>query len=105
MMNPLTALEIYRLDPDLLYSIEAASRLARVPRRLIALYCQQELVSPVMDPDTGGWYFNDEGVRTLRRIEYLRGACDMNLTAIKMILGLTAEVEQLREEVRNLRRF
>ena len=105
MMNPLTALELYKLDPDFLYSIEAASRLARVPRRLIALYCQRELVSPVMDPDTGGWYFNDEGVRTLRRIEYLRTACDMNLTAIRMILSLTAEVERLREEVRNLRRF
>jgi len=55
-----------------------------------------------MDPDSGGWYFNDEGLRALRRIEHLRQTCDMNLTAIKMILGLTAEVERLREETRIL---
>jgi hypothetical protein len=26
----------------------------------------------VTDPMCGGWYFNDEAIRILRRIEYLR---------------------------------
>ena len=101
--SALTALKFYELDPALVYSIEVAAHLAQVPRRLIAVYYRHGLVSPVRDPETGGWYFNEEGVRTLRRIEYLRTACGMNLTAIRMVLELTAEVERLREEVRYLR--
>jgi len=101
--RPFSWMEWYDPDPNLLYSIEAVSHLARVPRRWIALYCRQGLVSPVMDPDSGGWYYNDEGVRTLRRIKYLRASGDMNLAAIQMILGLTAELERLREEVHRFR--
>ena len=102
-MNSWTALELFQPDPELLYPIEAAARLACVPRRLIALYCRHGLVSPIMDPESGGWFFNDDGVRALRRIEYLRAVCDMNLTAIGMIMRLSDEVERLREEIRILR--
>ena len=57
-----------------------------------------------MDPACGGYYFNDEAIRTLRRIEYLRADCGINLVGIKMILRLTNEVESLRAEVSFLRR-
>ena len=102
--SPLRALDLYEPDPRLIYSIDLAARLTQVPRRRIALYYMHNLVSPVRDPESGGWYFNDEGLRTLRRIEQLREAADMNLAAIRMILDLTREVESLRDEVRLLRR-
>jgi DNA-binding transcriptional MerR regulator len=98
-----TALNLYEPDPARVYSIEAVSLLTHVPRRLIAVYYRHGLVSPIMDPDGGGWYFNDEGVRRLRRIEYLRASCGMNLSAIQMMLDLTAEVERLRRELRFFR--
>ena len=53
---------------------------------------------------TGGWHFNDQGIRRLRCIEQLRTACGMNLTAIRMIVGLMEEVERLQQEIRFLRR-
>jgi DNA-binding transcriptional MerR regulator len=102
MTNTITALDIYELNPSLLYSIEAAAHLAQVSRRRIALYCRHGLIAPVTDPDGGGWYFDAGELRTLRRIEHLRIVYGMNMTAIKMILGLTTEVERLREEVRFL---
>jgi MerR HTH family regulatory protein len=62
------------------------------------------LVSPAIDPTYGGWWFNDEAIRTLRRIEYLRGGCGINLTGIKLIMELTKEVELLRQELHFLNR-
>jgi DNA-binding transcriptional MerR regulator len=103
--EPMTALEVFEPVPDILYSIEQTAHLAQIPRRLIAVYFRYGLVSPVVDPDVGGWYFNDEAIRTLRQIEYLRNSAGMNLTAVKMVLDLMHELERLRREVRSLRRF
>ncbi len=97
------SVQIFEPNPNAVYTIEAAEHIARVPRRLIAIYYKHGLVSPVVDPDCGGFYFNDEGIRTLRRIEYLRTVCGINLAGIKMILGLMNELERLRAEVRFLR--
>ena len=97
------SVQIFEPNPNAVYTIEAAEHIARVPRRLIAIYYKHGLVSPVVDPDCGGFYFNDEGIRTLRRIEYLRTVCGINLAGIKTILGLMNELERLRAEVRFLR--
>ena len=100
---PADAIQLFEPDPNAVYTIEAAEHIAHVPRRLIAVYYKHGLVSSVVGPDCGGFYFNDEGIRTLRRIEYLRTVCGINLAGIKMILGLMNELERLRAEVRFLR--
>ena len=103
--EPISALELFEPAPEITYSIEETARLAQVPRRLIAVYFRFGLVSPAADPDIGGWYFDDEGIRRLRQIERLRNSLGMNLAAVKVMLELTREVERLREEVRFLRRL
>ena len=100
--EPISALELFRPGPETTYSIEEAARLAQVPRRLIAVYFRHGLVSPAADPDLGGWYFDDEGIRTLRQIGRLRNSLGMDLAAVKLVLELTHEVERLRQEVRFL---
>jgi MerR family transcriptional regulator, heat shock protein HspR len=102
---PLDTVQLFEPDPNAVYTIEAAEHIARVPRRLIAVYYKHGLVSPVVDPDCGGFYFNDEGIRALRRIEYLRTTCGLNLGGIKMVLDLTNEVERLRSDLRFLRGY
>ena len=102
---PMTALQLFEPDARTVYTIEAASSLAQVPRRVIVVYFKHGLVSPVVDPMCGGWYFNDEAIRILRRIEYLRTACGINLVGIKLIMDLVKEVEQLRDEVRFIGRL
>lgn len=103
--NPPLALELYEPTPDLTYSIELVSQLTHLSRRQIALYCHYGLVSPIGDPESGGWLFNDEGIRRLRHIEQLRATCGASLNAIRLILELTAEVERLRQELRFWRRW
>jgi DNA-binding transcriptional MerR regulator len=97
------ALQLFEPDPNAVYTLEVAERLAHVPRRMIAIYYKHGLVSPVVDPACGGFYFNDEGVRALRRVEYLRAVCGINLAGIKMIFALMNEAERLRAEARFLR--
>ncbi len=103
VIGQITTLQLREPEPHMFYSIEAAASLSRIPRRMIAVYCQRGLVSPVMDPNAGGWFFNDDGIRRLRHIEYLREVYGMNLSAVGMFLGLWDEVEDLRREVRFLR--
>jgi len=97
------ALQLFEPGPDAVYTLEVAERLARVPRRMIAVYYKHGLVSPVADPACGGFYFNNEGIRALRRIEYLRAVCGINLVGVKMILTLMNEADKLRTEARFLR--
>ncbi len=99
------ALQVFQPDPELVYSIEAAARITQVPRRAIAVYCRYGLVSPSSDPRREGWFFNDEGIRRLRHIQRLRTQFGLNLPGLWMIFGLMREVENLREEMRFLRRL
>jgi DNA-binding transcriptional MerR regulator len=99
------ALQLYEPDADLFYTLEEAARLAHVPRRWIAIYYLHGLVAPVMDPTSGGWFFNDDAIRRLRRIEQWRHAYGMSLPVIRLILQLQAEVERLQQELRFWRGF
>jgi DNA-binding transcriptional MerR regulator len=101
--EPISALQLFEPSPDVVYSIEQTARLAHVSRRLIAIYARYGLVLPAVDPDTGVWFFNDEAIRTLKRVEQLRNSTGMSMTAAKLVFELIGEVEHLRREVRFLR--
>jgi len=94
------ALQVFEPDAGTVYTIEMVAQLAQVPRRLVVLYYKHGLVSPVRDSASSGWCFDEEAIRIVRRIEYLRSACNVNLAGIKLILGLVKEVERLRQELR-----
>jgi DNA-binding transcriptional MerR regulator len=103
-LNDLHTLQLYEPDSQTVYTLEATSLLVDVPRRTIIIYYKHGLVSPVEDPACGGYYFNDEAIRLLRRIEYLRTVRGINLTGIRMVLDLMQEVNRLQSEVRTLRK-
>ena len=105
MPTPSRALQLFEPDPRTAYTIEMTAHLVDVPRHTILLYCKHGLVSPVVDPACGGYYFNDEAIRVLRRVEYLRTSCGVNLPGIKMILELMNKVERLESEVSFLRQM
>jgi DNA-binding transcriptional MerR regulator len=94
------SLELPEYGQQSVHSLEVAARLAQVPRRLIVLYYKHGLVAPIGDPTGAGWHFDDEAIRVVRRIEYLRSTCRLNLAGIKLVMSLTAEVERLRNELR-----
>jgi hypothetical protein len=97
------ALELFEPKPNALYSLDAAARLAGVPRRSILIYCRAGLVRPVLQPPYGAMAFTEEAIHAVRRIEYLRGAHGFGLAWIKAMFDLIEEVERLRAEVRFLR--
>jgi DNA-binding transcriptional MerR regulator len=97
-----TALQPFQPDASSVYPIETVATLVQVPRRHIVVYFKHGLVSPVIDPAYGGWWFDEEAIRTLRRIEYLRVDCGINLTGVKLIMDLSREVDLLRQTVRFL---
>lgn len=102
-MNSVTydrALQLYEPDPSLLYGIDAAAHFVGMSRRAILLCCKYRLVEGVLDPLTGAWFFDDDALRTLRRIDALRALCGGNLDAARTILALQDEVNRLRLELR-----
>jgi DNA-binding transcriptional MerR regulator len=101
--SPGTALQPFEPDASSVYSIETVAILLQVPRRHIVVYFKHGLVSPVIDPSSVGWWFDDEAIRVLRRMEYLRADCGINLTGIKLIMELTKEVELLRQRIHFLK--
>lgn len=91
------AVQRFEPEPDVVYTIEAAGHIAHTARRTILMYYKEGLLSPVSDPARDGYYFDADAIRTLRRIEFLRSDCGVNLPGIKMILRLLDEVERRNE--------
>ncbi len=85
------------------HSIEMAIELTGLSGNTILEYTRLGLVIPATrrkgEPDQ----FDDEALRTLRRIEHLRTNYGMNLPSLRLILQLLAERERLEEAVRRLR--
>ena len=101
--NPSSALQPFEPAPQDLYSIEAVVHITQTPRHSIAVYCRHGLIAPIAPPERGGWQFDDEAIRDLRRIESLRAEFGLELPALRMVLELYREIERLRAEVRFLR--
>ena len=97
------AVQVFEPGPEMAYTIETVSRITHIPRHTIAVYCRHRLVSPVVEPEHGGWFFDDEAIRRLRRIEHLRTVHGASLGAIGMIFRLIRQVEDLQERLRFLR--
>ncbi len=98
--SPSQAVQLFEPSANVVYTIDAAGQICRMPRRVILLCYKYGLVSLAADPMREGYYLNDEAIRTLRRIESLRTDQGINLAGIKMILPLLKEVEQLRAGTR-----
>lgn len=89
-------LPVFDVDQERSYSLEIVAEITGISSQAIILYQQQGLLEPPEDNR-----FDDESVRTLRRIEHLRETCAANLVGLKLILQLTAEVERLQDALRN----
>ena len=89
----------FELRPDAVYTLETAAHLAQVTRRAILVYYKHGLISPALDPQKAGYYFNNEAIRALRRIAFLRNDCDINLRGTRILMKLMDEVERLEREL------
>ena len=103
--RPGEAIEVYQPRPRIAYTIEATAQMAELPRHAILVYYKSGLISTVTGPEGGGYFFNDEAIRTLRRIAQLRAMPGMGIGGIKIILDLMDEVDRLQAELRFVRGY
>jgi DNA-binding transcriptional MerR regulator len=81
-------LPIYEPDEQATYSLEIVERITGISSQTIIRYQETGLIR-------SGDY-DDETVRTLRRIEHLQSTCGVNEAGLRLIMGLMEEVERLR---------
>src|ERR1700674_3967066 len=104
VLAPSHEIELYEPPGDEVYTIEATAHLLDLPHRTILIYCKHRLLSPVVSALDRCFFFDRDGIRALRRIEALRTICGNDFAGIKLILGLTEELERLQTQVRSLSR-
>jgi DNA-binding transcriptional MerR regulator len=98
--NSFRAVQRFEPRPNSVCSLETAAHLAQVTRRAVLVYCNHGLISPALDPHKVGFYFNDEAIRALQHIAFLRHHCGVNLRGTRIIMQLMDEVERLHNELR-----
>ncbi len=81
------------MEPDATYSLEVFARISGVSEETIDHYREHGFIRPVRGH---GECYDDEALRTLRRIEHLRETCGVNDAGLQLILGLLEEIERLR---------
>ena len=84
-------------DPCAGYSLEVLARITGISTQTIIHYQEHGLIH--CRPDRAA-PFDDETIRSLRRIEHLRTACETNVAGLKLLTSLLDEVEKLRAELR-----
>ena len=83
------------------YTLDVLCELVGVSSKTILHYQENGLIVPA--GGSGSRRFDDETLRTLRRIEHLRARYEMNLRSLKFTLGLLQELERLRDDLRSRR--
>jgi hypothetical protein len=90
-------------EREAVYTLDVLCELVGVSPRTVLHYQEHGLIVPAGTRGAAASRFNDETLRTLRRIEHLRARYEMNLRSLKFTLALLRELEQLREDLRSLR--
>ncbi len=90
------ALELYRPQPRMFYTLDATAHLAGVTRRSILIYCRAGLLAPRFQPPFGVMVFTQEAIYTVRRIEKLRAIRELDAAWLGAMLELLDEAERLR---------
>jgi MerR family transcriptional regulator/heat shock protein HspR len=95
---------IYGEDTEACYTLDVFAKISGVNSETILRYHEKGFLHPSIKKSEDDLLFDLECLRELRRIEHLRTTCEMNDEGLALLLNLLHEVEQLREERRQLLR-
>ncbi|HXN48088.1 MAG TPA: MerR family transcriptional regulator [Bryobacteraceae bacterium] len=96
-----TGRPMVKTELEAVYTLEVLCELVGVPSRTVLHYQEHGLISPAGAAGSSARRFDDEALRTLRRIEHLRARYEMNLRSLRFTLGLLDELERLRDDLRS----
>lgn len=83
-------------DPEATYSLESIARLTGFSTQTILRFAREGLIQ-------GETSFDDEALRTLRRMEQLREHYDVDDAALNLMIHLMDEVDRLQRLLRSRR--
>ena len=98
-----TDLPVFEPNTETTYTLAIIAELTGESPQTILHYQAQGLIVPVSISESDASRFNDETLRTLRRIGHLRAQYELNEAALKFILQLVNELESLRADLRSRR--
>ena len=90
---------VYDPEHQFTYTLDVIAKITGVSSQTILRYQEHGLIRPTGNSCA----FDDDTVRTLRRIEHLRQNCEANLSGIKLIFELMEEVDLLKTSLRSRR--
>ena len=85
------------------YSLEELARLAGVSPALVQRYLDDGLIEPVAGNARTAWFFDDNALFELRRIQRLRRELGVNLAGVAVIHDLLQQIDDLKAELERLR--
>jgi hypothetical protein len=93
-------LPIIELNPDAIYTIDVVAEITGISSQTILFYHEQGLIPATGPGEKGERYFDDEAIRALRRLDHLRTELGLKDPALKLMVNLLGEIEQLRQAAR-----
>jgi DNA-binding transcriptional MerR regulator len=86
------------------YTLEELARLGGVPPALVQRYADDGLLEPVAGHSRTAWFFDENALFELRRMERLRRELGVNLAGVAVIHDLLQQIDELKAEVDRLKR-
>lgn len=85
------------------YSLEELARLAGTSPALAQRYLDEGLLEPVAGNARTSWFFDDNALFELRRIQRLRRELGVNIAGVAVIHELQRQIDELKAELERLR--
>lgn len=85
------------------YSLEELARLGGVPPALVQRYLDEGLLEPIAGHARTSWFFDDNALFELRRIERFRRELGVNIAGVAVIHDLLRQIDDLKAELDRLK--
>jgi DNA-binding transcriptional MerR regulator len=86
------------------YSLEELARLSGVSPALVQRYLDEGLIAPIAGNARTSWFFDDNALFELRRIQRLRRELGVNIAGVAVIHDLLRQIDELKAQLEELRR-
>jgi DNA-binding transcriptional MerR regulator len=86
------------------YTLEELARLGGVSPALAQRYLDEGLLEPIAGNARASWFFDDNTLFELRRIQRLRSELGVNIAGVAVIRELQRQIDELKTEIEQLRR-
>ena len=85
------------------YTLDELARLGGVSPALVQRYFDDGLLEPVAGNARTAWFFDDNALFELRRIQRLRHELGVNIAGVAVIHDLLRQIDELKAELERIR--